>query len=125
MRSPRTALALLSWLLLAATGLAQGTKPPVRVFLFAGQSNMVGADTDPALAETYPPYAGITKPRTDVRYAFSVGRWASDGFTALAPCTSWSYCRTTRSLLQMFRRPNSDTSAPVRMVTPWRRCSAV
>jgi hypothetical protein len=82
---PRTALTILCWLALAAPGRAQGSTPPLRVFLFAGQSNMVGADTDPELAETYPPYAGITKPRADVRYAYSVGRSESDGFAPLGP----------------------------------------
>jgi hypothetical protein len=82
---PGPTLAALCLLLLHALGHAQSSASPLRVFLFAGQSNMVGADTDLELAESYPPYAGITKPRADVRYAFSVGRSASDGFVPLAP----------------------------------------
>ncbi|MDA0374216.1 MAG: hypothetical protein O2865_10565 [Planctomycetota bacterium] len=81
----RPTLAALCLVLLHAFAHAQSSASPLRVFLFAGQSNMVGADTDPELAESYPPYAGITKPRADVRYAFSVGRSTSDGFVPLAP----------------------------------------
>ena len=35
---------------------------PVRVFLFAGQSNMEGADTDPNLVETFPPFRDALRP---------------------------------------------------------------
>ena len=53
--------------------------PPVRVFLFAGQSNMVGADTRPEIVDDYPPFVGAMQPQEDVRYAYSCWyiRWRS------------------------------------------------
>lgn len=67
-----------TWLLLLAglahPLLAQKTAEPVRVFVFAGQSNMVGADSDPAEIATYPPFADLAEPQTKVRYWYCIGR---------------------------------------------------
>ena len=61
-------------------------KEPVRVFLFAGQSNMEGADTDPKDVAGYPPFRGVLEPPVDVRYSYQLGRQhRSDGWTALTP----------------------------------------
>jgi len=64
------------WVLLAATlglsiGLATAAppdKPPTRVFLFAGQSNMVGADADAARIDDYPEFVGAGAPQKDVLF---------------------------------------------------------
>ncbi len=59
---------------------------PVRVFLFAGQSNMEGADTDPKLVETFPPFKDALKPFENVRYSFQCGaNHKSNGWTDLQP----------------------------------------
>ena len=59
---------------------------PVRVFLFAGQSNMEGADTDPKLVETFPPFKDALKPLENVRYSYQCGaNYKSDGWTGLQP----------------------------------------
>ena len=57
---------------------------PVRVFLFAGQSNMEGADTDPKLVETFPPFKDALQPLDNVRYSYQCGaNHKSDGWTDL------------------------------------------
>ncbi|MGD1978259.1 MAG: sialate O-acetylesterase [Akkermansiaceae bacterium] len=59
---------------------------PVKVFLFAGQSNMEGADTDPGDVKHFPPYRDVFEPLTDVRYSYQTGaRNKSDGWTTLQP----------------------------------------
>ena len=47
---------------------------PVRVFLFAGQSNMEGADSKVADIERFPPFRGVGEPRDDVRFWHVIGR---------------------------------------------------
>ncbi len=70
--------------LLGQTG---GTQP-LRVFIFAGQSNMVGSDSQVSAISEFPPFVGVETPRPDVRFAYCLGRenkTRSDGWEALAP----------------------------------------
>ncbi len=46
----------------------------VRVFIFAGQSNMEGADSKVQDIDRYPPFVGLGKPQTDVRFSYCLGR---------------------------------------------------
>ena len=46
----------------------------VRVFIFAGQSNMVGSDSKVQDIKRFPPYAGLEKPQPEVRFSYSIGR---------------------------------------------------
>ena len=46
----------------------------IRVFVFAGQSNMEGADSKVADVERFPPFAGAAEPREDVRFWHLIGR---------------------------------------------------
>lgn len=58
----------------------------IRVFIFAGQSNMEGADTNVDEVERHPPFKGSMTPQKDVLYAYNLGRETrSDGWTALQP----------------------------------------
>jgi len=60
----------------------------VRVFVFAGQSNMVGSDSKVADIERFPPFAGLGEPQEDVRFRYVIGREdkrASDGWVELEP----------------------------------------
>ena len=59
--------------------------PTVHVFLLAGQSNMVGADTHPDLIDTFPPFLGAGAPQEDVLYRYAVGPAESSGWEALRP----------------------------------------
>ena len=46
----------------------------IRVFVFAGQSNMVGADSKVADVDRFPPFRGVTAPRNDIRFWHVIGR---------------------------------------------------
>tara|TARA_R110002072_G_scaffold80149_8_gene184376 strand:+ start:343 stop:2007 length:1665 start_codon:yes stop_codon:yes gene_type:complete len=59
-----------------------------RVFVFAGQSNMVGSDSNPADIEHFPPFAGLDAPQSKVRFSYVIGRETqsrSDGWVGLQP----------------------------------------
>ena len=46
----------------------------VRVFIFAGQSNMVGSDSKVDDIQRFAPYAGLEKPQRHIRFSYSIGR---------------------------------------------------
>ncbi len=58
----------------------------VRVFIFAGQSNMEGADSRIADISRFPPFAGLQEPQDDVLFWWCIGREdkdRSEGWEAL------------------------------------------
>jgi hypothetical protein len=60
----------------------------VRVFIFAGQSNMVGSDSKVQDIKRFPPFVGLEDPQKKVRYCYCIGREnkkQSDGWTQLQP----------------------------------------
>ncbi len=61
-------------LLFALPCIAQDKNAKVKVFIFAGQSNMVGADSKVKDIKNFPPYAGLDKPQREVRFAYCIGR---------------------------------------------------
>ncbi|MBL8898197.1 MAG: hypothetical protein JNM84_11245 [Planctomycetes bacterium] len=85
------------WRSLAASLLLAVFAPPVRaqedertlrVFIFAGQSNMVGSDSNSQHIERYPPFAGLEAPQPRVRFSYCIGREEkrrSDGWVELQP----------------------------------------
>lgn len=89
MQTPLPPLVRALVLLAAAMPLpAQDAAPPLRVFVFAGQSNMGGADTEPGDIASFPPFATVAEPRDDVRYRYVLGRedkQRSDGWVPLQP----------------------------------------
>jgi len=46
----------------------------VRVFIFAGQSNMVGSDSDVMDIKRFPPFAGLDQPQDKVLFSYDIGR---------------------------------------------------
>ena len=59
---------------------------PVRVFIFAGQSNMVGSDSKVKDIQRFPPFRGLEKPQPEVRFSYNIGRQnktRSDGWVDL------------------------------------------
>ena len=74
---------------LAAVSLAEGNDDTiVRVFVFAGQSNMVGADSKVEDIDNFPPFEGYGEPQPDVRFFYCLGRenkTKSDGWIDLQP----------------------------------------
>jgi len=71
---------------LAAVGRAEDDV--TRVFVFAGQSNLEGADTRVADIDRFPPFVGLGEPQPDVLFSYVIGRESkrrSDGWVPLQP----------------------------------------
>ncbi|MGC6486337.1 MAG: sialate O-acetylesterase, partial [Planctomycetota bacterium] len=86
----------------------------MRVFIFAGQSNMVGADSKVADIERFPPFAGLGAPQEQVRFWHCIGRenkTTSDGWTALQPVRGM-----VGPELSFARKVTENTSAPVAII---------
>ena len=67
---------------------AQEDNDTLRVFIFAGQSNMVGSDSKVDDIKRFPPFAGLEHPQREVRFSYCIGRedkMTSDGWVDLAP----------------------------------------
>lgn len=78
---------LLVFSLLAAAPAQEDTRT-VRVFIFAGQSNMEGADSKVRDIERFPPFRGLEERQKKVRFWYCIGREdkkRSDGWVALEP----------------------------------------
>lgn len=68
--------------------MTQAADEVVRVFLFAGQSNMVGADSSVDDIQRFPPFVGLDQPQDEVLFSYSIGREnksESEGWVPLAP----------------------------------------
>jgi len=67
---------------------AQDDVKTVRVFVFAGQSNMVGSDSSAAEVDSFPPFVHAAEPQEQVRFWYVIGREEkrkSNGWVALQP----------------------------------------
>ncbi len=72
----------------ASTASAQEDNKTLRVFIFAGQSNMVGSDSKAADVHKFPPFEGLEQPQNKVLFSYCIGRedkHRSDGWVPLAP----------------------------------------
>lgn len=61
---------------------------PVRVFIFAGQSNMVGSDSKVKDIDRFPPFRGLEQTQSTVRFSYCIGRQnktRSNGWVNLQP----------------------------------------
>ncbi|MBI1313668.1 hypothetical protein GC176_20440 [bacterium] len=68
--------------------LAVDDNSTVRVFIFAGQSNMVGSDSKVQDIKRFPPFARLEAPQESVRFSYCLGRenkTTSDGWVDLQP----------------------------------------
>lgn len=64
----------------------QAADDDVRVFIFAGQSNMVGSDSRDSLVDNHPPFKGAAEPQKDIRFSYNLGpSKSSDGWVAVGP----------------------------------------
>ena len=67
---------------------AQEDDTTLRVFLFAGQSNMVGSDSKVKDIALFPPFAELGKPQDGVKFSYCIGRedkLKSNGWVKLQP----------------------------------------
>src|SRR6187399_3589072 len=86
--SRRLVALVLLFLACAGTLRAQEDDKTLRVFIFAGQSNMVGSDSKAEDIGLFPPFAGLEQPQPRVRFSYCIGRedkLKSDGWVALQP----------------------------------------
>lgn len=81
----------LSLALVAGASPTQKDPKTLRVFIFAGQSNMVGSHSRATDIKLFPPFAGLNQPQENVMYSYSIGREdmnSSNGWTTLKPLDS-------------------------------------
>ena len=116
-----TALALLTVSLggnfCAVPNLERQTKP-LRVFIFAGQSNMVGSDSHTSDVKRFPPFVGLDQPQEKVLFSYNIGRedkLTSDGWTSLKPVDG-----VVGPELSFARRVSQVTPGPIAII----KCAA-
>ncbi len=98
--------------------LAAADDPVVRVFVFAGQSNMVGSDSKARDVQRFPPFAGLENAQPGVRFSYSIGRqnkMLSEGWTDLQPVNN-----VIGPELSFARKVTAVTKAPVAII----KCAA-
>lgn len=113
------ALAASCLLFLASDGQADDKhSETVRVFIFAGQSNMVGSDSKVRDIQNFPPFAGLDQPQADVRFSYCIGRenkLQSDGWVPLAPVNN-----TVGPELSFAKTVSESIDAPIAII----KCAA-
>ncbi len=90
----------------------------LRIFIFAGQSNMVGADSRAHDVRLYPPFDGLDKPQKDVRFSYCIGREdksKSEGWVELQPVENM-----VGPELSFARRVTRHVDAPIAVI----KCAA-
>ena len=90
----------------------------VRVFIFAGQSNMVGSDSKVKDIQRFPPFIGLKKPQPNVKFSYTIGRenkTTSDGWVDLQPVNN-----VVGPELSFARRVTRNIKAPIAII----KCAA-
>ena len=98
--------------------LGQNDDKTLRVFIFAGQSNMVGSDSKVKDIGRFPPFAGLDKPQPDVKFSYCIGRenkTQSDGWVDLQPVNN-----LVGPELSFARTITRNISAPIAII----KCAA-
>ncbi len=102
----------------AGTTEADNDTKTLRVFIFAGQSNMVGSDSKAEDIQRFPPFAGLDKPQDNVLFSFNIGReekLTARGWVALQPVDG-----VVGPELSFARRVSQGTKAPIAII----KCAA-
>ena len=90
----------------------------VRVFIFAGQSNMVGSDSKAKDIMRFPPFVGLENPQEKVLFSYNLGREekrVSNGWVSLQPVD-----QVVGPELSFARRVSEVTNAPIAII----KCAA-
>lgn len=90
----------------------------LRVFIFAGQSNMVGSDSRAKDIDRFPPFIGLGNPQDKVLFSYNLGRedkTESKGWTALQPVNG-----IVGPELSFARKVAKETGAPIAII----KCAA-
>lgn len=86
----------------------------LRVFIFAGQSNMVGSDSKTRDIKRYPPFVGLEAPQPAVRFSYCLGREEkrkSDGWVDLQPVDN-----VVGPELSFARKVGQNIKAPIAII---------
>ena len=86
----------------------------LRVFIFAGQSNMVGTHSSAEDVKNFPPFVGCGMDQTKVKYAYAIGRehmMRSDGWTVLKPVNN-----VVGPELSFGQKVSKDIEAPIAII---------
>ena len=113
-RSIRAALLTLAACLPLAARAGADDHKTVRVFIFAGQSNMVGSDSKVADIRRFPPFAGLEKPQPGVRFSYCIGREnkkKSEGWVDLQPVNN-----VVGPELSFARKVTRESKAPLAII---------
>ena len=90
----------------------------LRVFIFAGQSNMVGSDSRVKDINRFPPFAGLDQPQDKVLFSYNIGREkkrTSNGWVSLQPVDD-----VVGPELSFARRVSREIKAPIAII----KCAA-
>ena len=97
---------------------ADADSKTLRVFIFAGQSNMVGSDSKAKDIKRFPPFEGLEKPQDKVMFSYNIGREdkiTSNGWVALQPVDN-----VVGPELSFARRVSHEIKAPIAII----KCAA-
>ena len=86
----------------------------LRVFIFAGQSNMVGSDSKAQDIRKFPPFVGLEAPQPRVRFSYCLGRedkTTSDGWVELQPVNN-----VVGPELSFARKVSQKIAAPIAII---------
>ena len=114
----RTLWAWSTVLLLCGTGLGAEEECVLRVFVFAGQSNMVGSDSKVEDIKRFPPFAGLENVQSNVMFSYCIGREnkrRSDCWTDLQPVNN-----VVGPELSFARKVSQNIEAPIAII----KCAA-
>ena len=102
----------------ADSTVADADTTTLRVFIFAGQSNMVGSDSKAKDIRRFPPFAGLDLPQDKVLFSYNIGReekLTSQGWVALQPVDE-----VVGPELSFARRVSQSVKAPIAII----KCAA-
>ena len=112
------AIALSIGMILICAPLQANEEKTVRVFIFAGQSNMVGSDSKVKDIKRFPPFVGLERPQSDVRFSYCIGRknkTRSNGWVDLQPVNN-----IVGPELSFARKVTRNIDAPIAII----KCAA-
>jgi hypothetical protein len=86
----------------------------IRVFIFAGQSNMVGSHSRVVDIKKFPPFADLDKPQKNILFSYKLGREemeTSDGWVDMQPTGDYFGPE-----LSFARQVSQNTKAPIAII---------
>lgn len=114
----RTTCVCIALSLLLRAGANAEEDKTLRVFIFAGQSNMVGSDSKVEDVKRFPPFAGLESAQTAVKFSYCIGRenkMTSDGWVDLQPVNN-----VVGPELSFARKVSQNIDAPIAVI----KCAA-